>query len=75
MFVPLVGLIDVDKEKERLQKEITRIEGFLKQVNGKLSNERFVGSAPEQVVQNERNKKRDGEANLEKLIQQLRDFE
>ena len=75
VFVPLVGLIDVDKEKERLQKEITRIEGFLKQVNGKLSNERFVGSAPEQVVQNERNKKRDGEANLEKLIQQLRDFE
>ncbi len=75
VFVPLVGLIDVDKEKERLQKEITRIEGFLKQVNGKLNNERFVGSAPEQVVQNERNKKRDGEANLEKLTQQLRDFE
>ncbi len=75
VFVPLAGLIDVDKEKERLQKEITRIEGFLKQVNGKLNNERFVSSAPEQVVQNERNKKRDGEANLEKLTQQLRDFE
>lgn len=75
IFVPLADLIDVDKEKERLRKEIQRVEGFLKQVNGKLSNEKFVNGAPDNVVQNERNKKRDGEANLEKLKQQLQEFE
>ncbi len=75
IFVPLADLIDVDKEKERLGKEIQRVEGFLKQVNGKLSNEKFVSGAPDSVVQNERNKKRDGEANLEKLKQQLQEFE
>ncbi len=74
LYIPLADLIDVDKEVERLQKEIDRIEGFLIGVNKKLSNENFVNGAPEQVVQNERNKKRDGEANLEKLKRQLKDF-
>lgn len=75
LYVPLADLIDVDKEKERIQKEITRVEGFLKGVNGKLNNANFVDNAPDAVVQNERNKKRDGEANLEKLKAQLKDFE
>jgi valyl-tRNA synthetase len=75
LYIPLAGFIDVDKEIERIQKEITRIEGFLKGVNGKLNNANFVDNAPEAVVQNERNKKRDGEANLAKLREQLSDFE
>ncbi|RNC80044.1 MAG: valine--tRNA ligase [Balneola sp.] len=75
LYVPLAGLIDVDKEKERIQKEIDRITGWLKGVNGKLSNQNFVNNAPEAVVENERNKKRDGEANLAKLQEQLKDFE
>ncbi|HCD51163.1 MAG TPA: valine--tRNA ligase, partial [Balneolaceae bacterium] len=75
IYVPLAGLIDVDKEIERINSEIKRIEGWLKGVNGKLNNENFVNNAPDAVVQNERNKKRDGEANLEKLREQLKDFE
>ncbi len=75
LYVPLAGLIDVEKERERIQKEIDRIEGWLKGVNGKLSNKNFVDNAPEAVVENERNKKRDGEANLAKLREQLKDFE
>ncbi|MCG8374841.1 MAG: valine--tRNA ligase, partial [Balneolales bacterium] len=75
LHIPLAGLIDVDKEKDRIEKEITRIEGWLKGVNGKLGNSNFVDNAPEAVVQNERNKKRDGEANLAKLQEQLKDFE
>ncbi len=75
LYVPLAGLIDVEKERERIQKEIDRIEGWLKGVNGKLSNKNFVDNAPEAVVENERNKKRDGEANLSKLREQLKDFE
>lgn len=75
LYVPLAGLIDVDKERERIQKEIDRIEGWLKGVNGKLNNQNFVDNAPEAVVENERNKKRDGEANLAKLREQLKDFD
>ena len=75
IYVPLAGLIDVDKEVERINSEIQRIEGWLKGVNGKLINENFVNNAPEAVVENERNKKRDGEANLEKLREQLKDFQ
>lgn len=75
IYVPLEGLIDVEKEIERINGEINRIEGWLKGINGKLNNENFVNNAPEAVVQNERNKKRDGEANLAKLREQLKDFE
>ena len=74
LYVPLEGLIDVEKEIERINKEINRIEGFLKGVNGKLANASFVQNAPDAVVENERNKKRDGEAKLEKLREQLKDF-
>lgn len=74
LYVPLAGLIDVEKETERIEKEISRLEGFLKGVNGKLNNANFVDNAPKAVVENERNKKRDGEANLEKLREQLKEF-
>ncbi|GAB5409268.1 MAG: hypothetical protein BalsKO_16330 [Balneolaceae bacterium] len=75
IYVPLEGLIDTNKEIERINSEIFRIEGWLKGVNGKLNNASFVDNAPEAVVQNERNKLRDGEANLAKLREQLKDFE
>ncbi|MFH5834046.1 valine--tRNA ligase [Halalkalibaculum sp. DA384] len=67
IFVPLEGLIDLDKERQRIEKEIDRLEGFLKSVNGKLGNEQFVENAPDDVVQRERDKKEDTETNLEKL--------
>ena len=75
IYIQMFGLVDVDKEIERIKKEMGRVEGFLKSVNSKLNNSNFVDNAPEAVVQNERNKKRDGEANLEKLKEQLKDFE
>ncbi|MEL7834341.1 valine--tRNA ligase [Fodinibius sp. Rm-B-1B1-1] len=67
LFVPLEGLIDLDKERERIQKEIDRLEGFLKSIEGKLNNDGFVNNAPEDVVQKERDKKEDTETNLKKL--------
>ncbi|MCH8496225.1 MAG: valine--tRNA ligase [Balneolales bacterium] len=69
--VPLAGLIDLDKERQRIEKEIQRFEGFKKGVEAKLSNESFVSRAPEAVVQNEQNKLRDANSNLEKLREQL----
>jgi valyl-tRNA synthetase len=67
LFVPLEGLIDLEKERERIQKEIDRLEGFLKSIKGKLNNDGFVNNAPEEVVQRERDKKADTKTNLEKL--------
>ena len=56
-FVPLTGSINVEEEIEKLTKELEYTEGFLKSVQKKLSNERFVAGAPEQVVANEKKKR------------------
>ena len=49
--------------------------GFLKSVEGKLSNERFVNNAPEQVVTNEKNKMADAKAKIEILATKIKDLE
>jgi len=67
IYVPLEGLIDVDKELDRIDKEIQRLNGFLQSVNVKLSNEKFVANAPEQVLQMERQKLADTHTKLERL--------
>lgn len=75
IYVPLEGLIDLKKERDRIQKEIDRTEGFLKSVKKKLANEQFVKNAPDAVVEKERKKKADAESGLEKLRKQLAEFE
>ncbi len=67
IYVPLEGLIDIEVEKNRLQKEISRLEGLLVGIEKKLSNEKFVNNAAAEVVEKERMKKRDIEANLPKV--------
>ena len=71
LFIPLEGLIDLDKERLRIQKEIKKAEGFLKSVEGKLSNEKFVENAPDEVVERERQKKADAESDIKLLRQTL----
>jgi valyl-tRNA synthetase len=75
IFVPLEGLVDFEKERERIQKEIDRLEGFLKGIEGKLANKGFVNNAPPNVVELEKKKKSDTEDSLAKLREQLKDFE
>lgn len=70
-FIPMEGKIDLEKEKEDITKELNRLKGFLKGVMGKLSNERFVSNAPEQVIANERNKQADAEAKIKVLEEKL----
>jgi len=67
IYVPLEGLIDLDVERSRLQKEITRLEGALTGIDKKLSNEKFVKNAAQDVVEKEKLKKKDWEMNLTKL--------
>ena len=71
LFIPLEGLIDLDKERLRIQREIKKAEGFLKNVEGKLSNEKFVENAPDEVVERERQKKADAESDIKLLRQTL----
>ena len=70
-FVPLQGKIDTEAERAKLQHDLEYYEGFLASVMKKLSNERFVQSAPEKVVANERAKQADAEAKIAALKEQL----
>ena len=74
IYIPLAGLIDLEKERDRIQKEIDRLQGFLKSIEGKLGNKGFVENAPEAVVEKERQKKADAETDLSKLKKQLEEF-
>ena len=58
-FIPITGSIDIEAEIAKLTEELNYTKGFLKSVQGKLSNEKFVAGAPEQVIANERKKEAD----------------
>ncbi|WP_294674913.1 valine--tRNA ligase [uncultured Fluviicola sp.] len=58
-FIPFGEAIDVSAEKEKMEEELNYTKGFLKSVQGKLGNEKFVNGAPEQVLANERKKEAD----------------
>ncbi|WP_303317136.1 valine--tRNA ligase [Flavivirga abyssicola] len=66
-FIPMAGSIDVEAEIKKLTEELNYTEGFLKSVQKKLSNERFVAGAPEQVVASEKKKEADALAKIETL--------
>jgi valyl-tRNA synthetase len=66
-FIPIVGTIDVEEETAKINEELKYTEGFLKSVQKKLSNERFVSNAPEKVITMERNKEADALAKIETL--------
>ncbi len=71
IFMPLKGLIDIDKEKSRLEKEILKVTSELKRVDSKLSNESFVKKAPEEVIQKEKEKLKEYRDILAKLQDSL----
>ena len=71
-FIPILDKINVEEEIKKLETELHYAEGFLKSVRAKLSNEKFVNSAPAQVVENERKKEADTLAKIETLTQSLK---
>ncbi len=70
-FIPLAGAIDVEAEVAKIEEELKYTKGFLMSVSKKLSNERFVNNAPENVVSIERQKMADAEAKIEALEKRL----
>jgi valyl-tRNA synthetase len=71
LYVPLEGVIDLNVERQRLQKEIDRLSGMSESIRNKLTNESFIGRAPKDVVGREREKLAAFELNLEKLRNNL----
>ena len=57
LFMPLLDLVDKDKELERLNKEVKKLEGEIERIDKKLGNQGFVAKAPEAVVNAEKEKR------------------
>ncbi len=74
VYLPLEGLIDLEREIGRLEKELISLEKDLKQTDGKLANENFLRRAPVEVVQKERVKKDEFSVRREKLLSRLEEL-
>ncbi|HPJ09886.1 MAG TPA: valine--tRNA ligase [Flavobacterium sp.] len=71
-FIPITGAIDVEQEIAKLTEELKYTQGFLKSVQAKLSNEKFVGGAPEKVLEMERKKEADALAKIATIEQSVK---
>ena len=71
IYVPLEGIIDVDKERARLKKELDKLSGFLERTGKKLQNDAFLAQAPPEVVAAEKAKQDDYQSRVDKLTQSL----
>jgi valyl-tRNA synthetase len=67
IFLPMEGLVDLEKERARLTKELAGIEGWMKGCRAKLGNEKFTANAPDHVVQKQRDLLSENEAKANKL--------
>src|SRR5690606_6350004 len=72
LFIPLEGIIDLERERKRLSAEIERLEGQLRSTEARLANEQFVSRAPAEVVQREREKTENFRAQVERLTHMLK---
>ncbi len=70
-FIPLTESIDLEAEKTKLNEELNYLKGFLKSVEKKLANEKFVNGAPEKVVANEHKKQADALAKIKTIEESL----
>jgi valyl-tRNA synthetase len=70
-FIPFGDAVDVEAEIQKMEEELTYTKGFLKSVQGKLSNERFVAGAPAQVLELERKKEADALGKIQLLEEKL----
>lgn len=71
VLIPLASLVDLDKERERVSREIERTEAEYRRAEAKLANEKFTSRAPAAVVEEERKKLHNAGEMLEKLRERL----
>ena len=70
-YLPLAGMVDLAAERKRLEKELANVDGQISRAQGLLGNQNFVGKAPEQVVQRERDKLEELAAQREQVAASL----
>jgi valyl-tRNA synthetase len=69
--LPLKGVIDLNAERARLDKELAKADADIKRVDVKLSNEKFVANAPEEIIEGEKEKRQEAEGRRAKILQAL----
>jgi valyl-tRNA synthetase len=67
IFIPLAGLIDIDLERQRLNKELENLTSLLEKTRKKLANHEFINNAPREVVEQQEAKKHEYEEMVEKI--------
>ncbi|MCW0479317.1 valine--tRNA ligase [Riemerella anatipestifer] len=72
LSIPLSETLDLEEEKKKTEEELSYLKGFLASVEKKLSNEKFVGGAPEKVVEMERKKQKDAQDKIALLEEKLK---
>ena len=70
--LPLEGIIDISAEKTRLVKEIAKLEGEVKKIDAKLGNADFVARAPDEVVEENRERRADAVSRIDKMSEALK---
>ena len=75
ILIPLKGLVDVEEELARLNRQLEKENADLRKSEGKLGNDRFVENAPEAVVEQERQRLDSHRANVENIREQIRQLE
>ncbi|MFC1600128.1 valine--tRNA ligase [Patescibacteria group bacterium] len=71
VYLPLHELIDADKEKKRLTKELDNLKGFEKTLEGKLKNDGFINSAPPEVIDKEKKRLKETQESIKKIEGEL----
>ena len=74
IFIPMGELVDIEKEKARLEGELERIMDEIRRADGKLNNQGFVAKAPKKLVDDEREKLNKYIEMREKVINQLKNL-
>ncbi|MCX8028435.1 MAG: valine--tRNA ligase [Brevinematales bacterium] len=70
VLIPVNGLVEVEKEKSRIVKEINRLKGILSSIEAKLSNKDFIERAPQEVIEDEKEKQRQ----FSKMIKEMEEI-
>ena len=75
VFLPLAGMVDLEEERRRIEKDLAQAEKELQRAQNKLANEGFVSKAPEEVVAKEREKEVNLRATVERLQKLLEEMQ
>lgn len=75
IILPIAEIIDLDKERDRLRKEIEKLSANIERINLKLSDEKFVSNAPADIIAEQKSRREDAQSTLQKLSVALKQLE